>query len=341
MSKQASKTLIGGFVVGAVLLVVIAILIFGSGRFFTQKGSWVLYFHESLKGLNVGSPVMFQGVKIGSVTDIKVLTNPEDLSVRMPVFIETFPTTWRMGAEEQTAASLSNAERKELIGRMIERGMRAQLATQSMVTGQLMVAIDFFPGTPARLVGDGTVPELPTIPSTREELASALERLNLEELAANLNSTLSGIEQKVNSPEVDEIVHNVNGAVQDIRKLVQNVDTRIEPLMKTVEQTIQDYDKVAQDADKMIKPIGSDVGEALQGIRGLVKNLDGVVKKIDAAVEPLPETLTHMRRMSQNLDELISSQRPNLQRTIENTRAACAAHKSTLPVGESPTTARV
>jgi paraquat-inducible protein B len=317
MSKQASKTLIGGFVVGAVVLAVIGVLIFGSGRFFSERGESILYFDESVQGLNVGAPVMFKGVKVGSVTDIKSVINPEDLSVVVPVLIETDPVRFSLTGGA-TGLAFTEAEREEITEGLIERGLRAQLVSQSMVTGQLMVALDFYPDTPANFVGDGTIHEIPTVPSTRQELSSALNRLNLEELAAKLSSTLSGIERTVNSPEIPETIRNVNGAVTDIRKLVQNVDSRIEPLTTTIEQTIQDYGKVAQDARGLIKPVGSSVDETLEEIKGLVSNLNGVVKKIDAAAEPLPETLAHIRRISRDLNELVSSQRPNLQRTIEN-----------------------
>ncbi len=317
MSKQASKTLIGGFVVGAVVLAVIGVLIFGSGKFFSERSEWVLYFDESVKGLNVGAPVLFRGVKIGSVTKIQVLFNREDLSIQMPVFVETDPRSFT-ATGETTGLAYTAAERRKNVEGLIERGLRAQLATQSMVTGQLMVALDFYPDTPARFVGNGSVSEVPTIPSTRQEVSSALEKLNLQELAAKLSSTLSGIERTVNSPEIREAIQNVNGAVTDIRTLVQNVDSRIEPLTTTIEKTIQGFDKVAQDANGLIKPVGSGVDKTLKGIQGLVSNLNGVVKKIDAAAEPLPETLAYIGRISRDLNELVSSQRPNLQRTIEN-----------------------
>lgn len=317
MSKQASKTLIGGFVVGAVVLAVIGVLIFGSGKFFSERSEWVLYFDESVKGLNVGAPVLFRGVKIGSVTKIQVLFNREDLSIQMPVFVETDPRSFT-ATGETTGLAYTAAERRKNVEGLIERGLRAQLASQSMVTGQLMVALDFYPDTPARFVGNGSVSEVPTIPSTRQEVSSALEKLNLQELAAKLSSTLSGIERTVNSPEIREAIQNVNGAVTDIRTLVQNVDSRIEPLTTTIEKTIQGFDKVAQDANGLIKPVGSGVDKTLKGIQGLVSNLNGVVKKIDAAAEPLPETLAYIGRISRDLNELVSSQRPNLQRTIEN-----------------------
>jgi paraquat-inducible protein B len=67
MSKPANKTLIGAFVVGAVALAVAAIVLFGSGRFFKDMDQWVAIFPGSVKGLNVGSPVVFRGVQVGQV----------------------------------------------------------------------------------------------------------------------------------------------------------------------------------------------------------------------------------------------------------------------------------
>ena len=65
MSKPASKTLIGVFVIGAIALAVLAVVVFGSGRFFSEKMPLVMYFEGSVAGLNIGSPVMFRGVKVG------------------------------------------------------------------------------------------------------------------------------------------------------------------------------------------------------------------------------------------------------------------------------------
>jgi paraquat-inducible protein B len=77
MGRRSNPTLIGAFIVGAVALIVIGLLVFGRGQLFTEKRTYVLYFDGSVKGLNVGAPVDFQGVKIGSVTDIKVQYLPQ------------------------------------------------------------------------------------------------------------------------------------------------------------------------------------------------------------------------------------------------------------------------
>jgi paraquat-inducible protein B len=88
MSKPANKTMIGIFVVAAIGLVVVAIVLLGSGKFFKDKPKFVMYFEGSVKGLTVGSPVVFRGVKIGSVTEIGMRFNPTDLSVLIPVYTE-------------------------------------------------------------------------------------------------------------------------------------------------------------------------------------------------------------------------------------------------------------
>ena len=91
MSKQANTKLIGGFVVGAIVLTVAGILLFGSGKFFSHQRKFVLFFEDSVKGLNIGSAVDFRGVNIGKVKDIKVVVAKDDFSLLIPVFIEIDP----------------------------------------------------------------------------------------------------------------------------------------------------------------------------------------------------------------------------------------------------------
>ena len=79
MSKQANTNLIGRFVVGAVVLAISGILLFGSGKFFSHEKPFVLFFNESVKGLSIGSPVDFKGVKVGEVTEAQIQANPRGL----------------------------------------------------------------------------------------------------------------------------------------------------------------------------------------------------------------------------------------------------------------------
>ena len=77
MARKPNPALLGAFVVGAVILAVVGLVIFGGGKFFRSTQSWVAYFDESIKGLAVGAPVTFRGVKVGAVTDVKVVVDPK------------------------------------------------------------------------------------------------------------------------------------------------------------------------------------------------------------------------------------------------------------------------
>ena len=120
MSKQANKTVIGAFVIGAVILVVAGVLVFGSGKFLKKTHLSVLYFQGSVKGLNIGAPVMFRGVKVGSVKDIILQYDPADLSVYIPVIIET-----DRGRFERLS-DVDEVEERSL-EELIEHGLKAQL----------------------------------------------------------------------------------------------------------------------------------------------------------------------------------------------------------------------
>src|SRR5512134_2415689 len=146
MSKQASKSLIGAFVLGAIFLVVAGVVIFGSGKLFTKANKSVMFFEGSVNGLQIGAPVVFRGARIGQVTDVVVKMNARELTAFIPVYTEIYPQKIMPIEGDQ-----SYDER--YLQALITKGLRAQLQLQSFVTGQLMVNIDFYPNTPIRLVG--------------------------------------------------------------------------------------------------------------------------------------------------------------------------------------------
>jgi paraquat-inducible protein B len=278
MSKQANKTMIGGFIVGAVALVVAGVLVFGSGRFLTERLTYVLHFEGSVKGLNIGSPVLFRGVKVGTVKDIQIQADPETVTIQIPVLIDLEPK--RFGGDRRARDPEARFES------LLKAGLRARLELQSLVTGQLMVELDFHPDTTVKLVDDESgYPEIPTIQSGMQELARTIEKLPLDQLATKLTSAIAGIERAVNSPDVTEIISTLNQTLQDLQKLVRNVDNRIEPLASSLEDTIEDYGKLARDVDEKVEPLASGVDKVLKDTRKLVRNIDGQVTPLLSSVQ--------------------------------------------------------
>ncbi|RPJ21639.1 MAG: MCE family protein, partial [Desulfobacteraceae bacterium] len=166
MSKPVNKTMIGLFVVGAIVLAVVAIGVLGSGKLFKESIPYVMVFEGSVKGLNVGSPVVFRGVKIGAVSSIHMNFNYATKAMTILVYSDFDPGKIEIvNLDKETAERLKEAGRYVVMRELIGRGLRAQLEMQSIVTGQLQIALDFYPDKPAVYTGIvKTVQEIPTIP---------------------------------------------------------------------------------------------------------------------------------------------------------------------------------
>ena len=101
MAKQVSKTAIGGFVISAIALLVIGIVVFGGGKFFTKTIKYVMFFDRTVKGLKVGAPVVFRGVEIGSVDSVVIRADTQKLEVDIPVVVEIEPDRFQTTGESK------------------------------------------------------------------------------------------------------------------------------------------------------------------------------------------------------------------------------------------------
>jgi len=279
MSKQASKTVIGIFVVGAIALVVIAIVVLGSGKFFKTTFRAVCYFEGSVGGLNIGAPVVFRGVKIGTVTDVLLRGDPSTWTFTIPVYIEIEP-------DKVTVSGPRPKKAGENLKILIDQGLRATLESQSFVTGQMQVGLDLHPDKPAKFVAeDKTVPEIPTIPTPLQEFAKKIQNLPIDEIFEKLRSTLDSIDKVASSPEIPEAIRSVNLALGDIRKLVKNVDGQVEPLASNLNETLKDVRGLVQTADAKVTELTSNLDGAVTDVRGLVKNVDNGIESVIAGIE--------------------------------------------------------
>lgn len=289
MSKPANKTMIGIFVVAAIGLIVAAIVLLGSGKFFTDKPKFVMYFEGSVKGLSVGSPVVFRGVKIGSVTEIGMRFNPTDLSVLIPVYVELGDADIEM--VDGGDVSVKKRDRKKVLyslsDALIKRGARAQLEMQSFVTGQLQIAIDFYPNKPAKFVGGPSkYPELPTIPTQLQELTKRIEQLPIEEIGRKLQSTLNGMDRMINSPEISLMIKSIGAASDETKTLVRDLDRQLEPLVGSITQTSNEAGVTL----KRIQAVSQNFGDDSVFIYKLDKTLDEL-QRASRSLRLLTETL--------------------------------------------------
>lgn len=295
MSKPVNKKMIGIFVVIAIGLVIAAVLILGSGKFFKKYTKYVMYFQGSVKGLAVGAPVDFRGVKIGTVSEIKMTFNPKELSFTIPVYVDIDPSSVEVVGSTVVDPRIGYRER---VREMVKRGLRAQLATQSFVTGQLMVSFDFFPDTPAKFIGaDSRYPEVPTIPTTLEQLGARLEKIPVDEIVEKLKGSLEGIDKLVNSPEMTRLVRSTAQSVDDARTLMRDVDAEIKPIASDFKDTTQEIRKLAVSATKT----SDDAGIALKKAQGAVTNIENLTGDNSVMVYRINKTLGEVESAARSL----------------------------------------
>ena len=301
MGRRANPTLIGAFIVGAMVLIVIGLLVFGRAHFFSERGSYVLYFDGSVKGLSVGAPVTFQGVRIGSVTNIRVQLIPETNEVKTPVYIEI--ETDRIS---DIGTREARADRLTYVKALVQRGLRARLEVQSLVTGQLAIELGFYPETPIRLVmGDPETIELPTIPTTlqqaqaaAQEILAKLQELPLDELFANLLGMIEGANRLVNAPELTELMRSLSATQVDVTRMIEQVEAGIPPLLDEAQTVavstrglVTDLQQLVRRVDGQVTPLAEGAGQTLEAARATLKDGQQLVRTVDGRVGRLADSL--------------------------------------------------
>jgi paraquat-inducible protein B len=291
MSK-ANPAVIGGFVVGAIALIVIGLLVFGSSTWFAKRGKYVAYFPGSVKGLRVGAPVDFRGVTIGQVTDIKVQFDPTEVTARLPVIIELDPSQIELVGGAPAGSPEENA------ARLVEAGFRAQLQSQSLLTGLLFVNLDFYKDTKPRLVGgEQPYPEIPTIPSEFEQLQQTagdvavqlpglVEQLN--GLLDTINAELQGSKDQFRdivadvaaiagvireqAPAVSRIIANAQDTTADVRRLAATAERILQTNSDAVGALIDEWTVTAESARRLADQMNAAVAENRQGLRDFTQS---------------------------------------------------------------------
>jgi len=308
MSKPVSKTMIGLFVVGAITLIVVAIGVLGSGKLFKKSVPYVMVFEGSVKGLNVGAPVVFRGVKIGSVSSIRMRADYGAKTFTVLVYTNLDPSqieVINLGADEKVTLEDRYANMRALIA----RGLRAQLEMQSIVTGQLQIGLEFAPEKPLVYAGiDETVQEIPTIPTPLQELTKKLESLPIDEIFNKVNLAMDGIAKLVRSPELKESVANLNVALKDAQSLLRNVDARVKPLSAELFETIREAKELVKNAETQVVSLGTNLNEAIGDGRKLIQNADGSVHSVRVGLADMINAATGaIKKAEEVLEELKST----------------------------------
>ena len=236
---------------------------------FTQRIPYLVHFDGSVRGLRAGAPVELRGIRVGTVTDVQLEIAPEQNALRIPVTLEIEPQ--RFGVER------APKEPYAVMAALIERGLRAQLQSGNLLTGELLVDLDFHPESPpAKLDRSGTYPEIPAIPAQLEALEASvtavlnkLAALPLPDLVADLRRTIQSVDALVSSPDTGQAVAALTQAAVRLQSLLGTLDQRLGPLFVQAQSTLASADGM----------VGAK-SQARHDLNALLRELTGAARSI-------------------------------------------------------------
>jgi paraquat-inducible protein B len=279
MSRRANPKLVGAFVLTAIALLVAAALVFGSFTFFETTRKFVVFFQGSVDGLTQGSAVLFRGVPLGRVLDVGIRYDPKDSSFEIPVIIEIRPSVivrWSPPAEHQV----------ELLKSLIDAGLRARLESASLVTGQQVVQLNFFPGTPIKLEQtDLPYYQIPTVPSPTQQIMSSVDvaAKDLPTLIKEATAVLNRV-QAILSPENEAAIHSLLENAAAAMKTLETDAESLSPLISGAESTVSSAGQLTKHLDGVVQDNRDDIRATLRNFREATITVNKLMDQLNQVV---------------------------------------------------------
>ena len=207
---------------------------------YSSKVRFVMFFEDSVRGLTIGAPVEFKGIKVGSVIDLRLEYDERKAAFRIPVVVELEPERIIERGDRMKKAP------REAFQALVKRGMRARLQTGNLLTGQLYVDLDMQPKTPIRLVATGRPEaELPTVQGKFEQMTVSvtgildkLDKVDFAAIGAELQGTLKGANAIANGPKLEASLNDLAESLAAVKSIMKKVDARAEPITANLEQAL-------------------------------------------------------------------------------------------------------
>ncbi len=307
MSKRANMSMVGLFVIAAIGLGVTATVVLASGALFRDTFTVYSMFDGSVQGLQIGAPVVFRGVQIGTVADIRLMMDgdprrgdPSNNDPRIPVIYNLDKTLL------QSRGSVGEVD-EETVRVLVEQGLKAQLVTESFVTGRLLVSLDYRPNQEVVLDGwDVDHPQIPTIPTPIEEiqhqiagLIDKLEDVDVSTIIQSVESMMNGITDLVSDPEIREVTASLDVTLAEL-------DRTLVSFRETASDLSTDIHGVAESAEERAKQLESVLTEAeatMVAVQQLVSLESPLSVQMAYAMQQFGEAARALRVLTETLEQ--------------------------------------
>jgi len=306
VKTKLSPTLIGVFVIGAFLLLLIGLLAFGGASLFTRPQRFVVYFDESIQGLDPGSAVKVRGVRVGRVADINVRFDPARHVSEVEVICEISKNA--LVTPEGPRIDFSAPGQLELL---VKQGMRAELAMQGLATGMMYVELSFHEPEEYPLrerANPAAYPVVPAVPSAIAEftasisdLLAKLRQIDFAGISTELKSLLSTTRGKIEALQLQPAVDEVKSAAAAVRVLAS--DPQIRTAFDNVNRTLAGVQAMVSRIDQQVAPTGEEVRRTLIEARSAMEQLNAAASSVRRLVGPQTgigdETVNTLQRVAE------------------------------------------
>ena len=306
------QTAIGAFVFGGLLLALAAIVLFGNFRPFSPVTRAAVVFQGSIGGLSVGAPVTFRGVRVGSVQAITLRYDVPSNTAYIPVTIDLDPK--RVSVTGQPAGI-----RRPGLPALVQRGLRAELNTQSFVTGQSEIGLDFAPSVPAILHPNITdLPEIPARLSTIQRLQQRLSELPLSELVTHADGALQSIHDLADKlgSTLPPLITSLSSRSEELSRTIAVATNAITDLQGRLDDTLAHFTQLAVTGDQQITQRGNDLRlllasstqavqqarAALSDARSLLSSRAGTRANLEATMRDLAAAAASLRGFASDVE---------------------------------------
>ncbi len=327
MKGKTTPIITGLFVLGALLLAVAGVVAFGSGGFWRETREFVVYFDESVHGLERGSPVKLLGVQVGRVNSVNITYRESDGAVA------------RVVCEIERSRMMDPAGREvdlrdpETLDRLVREGLRARLNLAG-ITGMLFIEMNFRdPADRAFVVSDAT---LPVIPSTRSALfgvtegmarvVSSFEAIDFPAISDGILSFMDKAERTLDQARVEELMKSMTEAVEAITEVARAEE--LHGSLRAAREAFEDFGKLARKLEEQVDPLADgmtaavddvrrtleEMGETLGAARETLSSESGAVPQLVETLDSVREAAHSVRRLADYLERhpqaLLGGRRP-------------------------------
>lgn len=238
----------------------------------------MMVFNESVRGLSVGAQIDFQGIIIGEVVENAIDFDTTTKQTNVVVLVNLYPD--RLSSKFRKNSRLTNTDANELLALLVNRGLRAQIRSSNLLTGQLYIALDFFPkAQKIKFDANATPIEIPTVSGSLRELqttlasiANKIDQVPIEAIAQDVQKTLFNVNRLI--VQIDEkLAPEAGNVIAEMRETLleaKHAMTEAQHTLKSIEQSVGKDGKMQQDAHEAMR----EITRAAQSTRALVDYLE-------------------------------------------------------------------